>query len=187
LGLSGFFGLGGVVAFAVDGGDFAAHGAELSGELAAMMNGVGEADLEKEDGGLLEHAAEVHDFDELFAGELGEGVEIFGVCLFVPGSDFERRFHVFWNRHGSGVKDAIDDGYEKHVVGDRNVAKKFVGGFGAGVRLIVHFVCRDGFEDFFSGAAFRFQRAEKKVVEQEVSLFGSHVNHGESPLLAQDL
>src|SRR6266404_5809690 len=43
LGLGGFFGLGGIVAFAIDGGDFAAHGAEIGGELAAVVNGVNEA------------------------------------------------------------------------------------------------------------------------------------------------
>ncbi len=181
LGLGGFFGLGGIVAFAIDGGDFAAHGAEIGGELAAVVNGVNEAELEKEDGGLLDHAAEVHDFDELFAGKFGKSVEISGVSLFVPCSDFERCFHVFWNRYGAGVKDAVDDGYEKHVVGDGDVAKKFVGGFGASVRLVVHFVFRDGVENFFGGAAFVFERAEKEVVEQEVSLFGGHVNHCESP------
>ena len=34
-----------------------------------MVNGMNEAELEKEDGGLLDHAAEVHDFDELLAGK----------------------------------------------------------------------------------------------------------------------
>ena len=89
-GLGGFFGQGGVVAFAVDGGDFAAHGAKIGRKLAAMMNGVEEAELEKEDGGLLEQAAEVNDFGELFAGKFGKGFEIFGVRLFVPCGDFAR-------------------------------------------------------------------------------------------------
>src|SRR5882724_1311564 len=88
LGLGGFFGQGGVVAFAVDGGDFATHGSEISGELAPMVNSVVEAKLEEEDGGLLEHAAEVDDFGELFSREFGECVEIFGVSLFVPGGNF---------------------------------------------------------------------------------------------------
>src|SRR6266481_4129924 len=101
LGLGGLFGQGGVVAFAIDGGDFAAHGAEIGGELAAMVNGVDEAELEKEDGGLLDHAAEVHDFDELLAGKLGKGFEIFGVSLLVPRGDFERGFHVFGNRYSA--------------------------------------------------------------------------------------
>src|SRR5216683_1372011 len=109
LGLGGLFGQGGVVAFAVDGGDFTAHRAEIGGELAAMVDGVDEAELEKEHGGLLDQAAKVHDFDQLFAGKFGQGVEVFGV------------------------------------------------------------------------AAFVFERAEKEVVEQEVSLFGGHVNHRASP------
>jgi hypothetical protein len=180
-GLGGFFGQGGIVAFPVDGGDFAAHGAEIGGELAAMVDGVNHAELEKQDGGLLDQAAEVHDFDELFAGKFGKGLEISGVGLFVPCSDFERGFHIFGDCYGAGVKDAVDDGYQEHVVGDRDVAKQFVGGFGACVRLIIHFIDWDGVENFFSGAAFVFERAEKEVVEQEVSLFGGHVNHGESP------
>ena len=181
LGLSGLFGQGGVVAFAVDGRDFTAHGAEIGGELAAMVDGVDEAKLEIEYGGLLNQAAKVHDFDQFFAGKFGQGIEVFGVSLFVPCGDFVRCFYIFWNRYGAGVKGAVDDGYEKHVVGHGDMAKKFVGGFGASVRLVVHFVFRDGVENFFGGAAFVFERAEKEVVEQEVSLFGGHVNHGESP------
>src|ERR1700745_924941 len=100
LGLGGFFGLSGVVAFAVDGGNFATHRAEIGGELTAMVNGVDEAELEKEDGGLLEHAAEGHDFEKLFGSEFGEGIEMFGVGLFVPRSDFLRSFHVFGYHHG---------------------------------------------------------------------------------------
>ena len=128
LDLGGFFGQGGVVAFAVDGGDFAAHGTEIGGELAAMVDGVNQAELEKQDGGLLDQAAEVHDFDELFAGKFAEGFEISGVSLFVPCSDFERGFHIFGDCYCAGVKDAVDDGDEEHIVGDRDVAKKFVGG-----------------------------------------------------------
>jgi hypothetical protein len=44
------------------------------------------------------------------------------------------------------------------------VAKQFVGGLGAGVGLITGLVGGNGFDDFFGGAAFVFQCAEKNVV-----------------------
>jgi hypothetical protein len=63
------------------------------------------------------------------------------------------------------------------------MAEQFVGGFGASVGLVVHFVGWDSFENFSGGAAFVFERAEEKIVEEEVSLFGGHVNHDEAPFV----
>jgi hypothetical protein len=62
------------------------------------------------------------------------------------------------------------------------VAEEFVGGFGAGIGLVAGFVCGDGFEDFFGGAAFGLYRAEKDVVKKKVSLLRGDVSHDESPL-----
>ncbi len=65
----GFFGFGGIVTFSIDGRDFAAHGAQIGGELSAVVDGVLDAEIEIGDGGKLEHAAEVHDAGGLLGGK----------------------------------------------------------------------------------------------------------------------
>jgi len=174
--------LGGVVAFAVNGWDFAAHGAEIGGQLAAVVNGVVQAELEKEDGGLLEHAPEIHDFGELFAGEFGKRVEIFGVGLFVPRGDFARSVDAVRNFDGTGIEGAVDGSFEEEIFRNGDMADQFDGGFGAGIGLVRGLVRRNGFEDFFGGAGFGFQCGKINIVKQEMRLVGGEVGHGESPL-----
>jgi len=181
LGGGGFFGEGGVVAFSVDGGDFAAHGTEISGELAAVVNGVVEAEPEKKDCGLLEDAAEVDDFSELFAGKFCEGLEIFGVGLFVPIGNFGWCREGIRNFNGAGIEDAVDGSFEKEIFGDGDMADQFDGGFGAWVGLVRGFIGGNSFQDFFGGAGLRLERGKKNIVKQEVRLFWSEIGHGESP------
>src|SRR5260221_6360250 len=87
-GLGGFAGLGVVEAFAVNRGDFGAHAAQVTGKLAAMVDAVVHADLHEGDGGELEDAAEVGDFDEVLAFELRELFKIARQNFGIPGGDF---------------------------------------------------------------------------------------------------
>src|SRR6202022_5042036 len=67
---------GGIVAFAIDGGHLAAHGAEIGGELPAMVNGVVQRKIENRYGGHLHQSAKVDDFGELLARKIGEARKI---------------------------------------------------------------------------------------------------------------
>src|SRR5258708_24266210 len=59
-----------VVAFAVDRGHFRAHGAEIGGELSAMVDSVIGAERQKADSRKLEHAAEVDALRQRIGAEL---------------------------------------------------------------------------------------------------------------------
>jgi hypothetical protein len=185
LGLSGFFGLGGVVAFAVDGGNFAAHGTEIGGELAAVVNGVAESELEEHNGGHLDHAAEVDDFGELFAGKFADGIEVFGEFFLVPCGDLRGSGGVVGNFDTAGIEGAVDDCFEEKEFGGGDVAEEFVGGFGAGIGLVVESIRGNGLEDFFGGAAFALQGTGKKIVKNGVGLFWGESSHYESPFLPE--
>jgi hypothetical protein len=180
-GLGGFFGQGGVVAFAVDGGDFAPHGTEIGRKLTAMMNGVAEAEEEKKDRGLLEEAAEVNDFGELFSGKFTEGVEIFGVGLFVPSGDFGRSGDAVRNFDGTRTEDTVDGSFDEEIVGDGDVPDQFDSGFGARVRLVSGFVRGNCFQNSLGGAGFRLHRGKKNIMKKEVRLFRREASHRESP------
>ena len=176
-GLRGFLGQGAVVAFAVDGGDFAPHGTEIGRKLTAMMNGVVEAEQEKKDGGLLEEAAEVNDFGELFAGKFGEGVEIFAVGLFVPSSDFARSGDAVRNFDGTRTEDTIDGSFDEEIFGDGDVPDQFDSGFGARIRLVSSFVRGNSFQNSFGGAGFGPHCGKKNIMKEEVRLFRREAGH----------
>src|SRR5258708_20587898 len=91
--LSGFARLGVVEAFAVNGGDFGAHAAQVAGELAAMVDAVVHADLHEGDGGELEDAAEVGGFDEVIALELRERFKIAREIVEIPSGHFSARLY----------------------------------------------------------------------------------------------
>src|SRR5437867_575812 len=146
-----------------------------------MVNGVSKAELQEEDGGLLEESAKVDDLDELIASGFRERVEIFRVSLFVPSGDFGGRFDVLGNSHASGIEYAIEYGLDEEIISDCDVASEFDGGLGASIGLVGTLVGWNGFEDFLGGAAFILHGAKKKVVKQCVSLFCGHFSHGESP------
>src|SRR5262249_52124775 len=84
----GFAGCGGVVAFAVDGGNFATHRTQVSGNRATMMDRMGHANLREANRRELKQAAKINGLDERFAvklRELGEiPLEAFGI---VGGND----------------------------------------------------------------------------------------------------
>src|SRR5437660_11988834 len=101
-----------------------------------MVNGVNEAELQEEDGGLLEESAKVDDLDKLISGGFREGVEIFRVSLFVPSRDFGGPFDVLGNGHAAGLECAIEYGLDEEIIGDCDVARKFDGGLGARIRLV---------------------------------------------------
>src|SRR6185312_214864 len=58
--LAGLLRFRGVIALPVDRGHLAAHCAQISGQLATMVNGVDETHLEKEPGRALESPAKIH-------------------------------------------------------------------------------------------------------------------------------
>ena len=146
-----------------------------------MMNGVNEAELQEEDGGLLEESAKVDDLDELIASGFRERVEIFRISLFVPSSDFGGRFDVLGNSHAAGIECAIEYGLDEEIIGDCDVTSEFDSGLGARIGLVGSLVGWNGCEDFLGGAAFILHGAQKKVVKQCVSLFCGHFSHSESP------
>src|SRR5229473_4911178 len=171
-GLGGFARLGVVEAFAVDGGDFGAHAAQVAGELAAMVDAVVHADLHEGDGGKLEDAAEVGDFYEVIAFELRELFEIAREVFGIPGGDFGRRLDAV-GQCGGGGKFGVDGGFEEAHFGGGDVAHQVDGGSGTGIRAIVGFAGGDTFENFLGGAAFVLQRAEQEILQPEFGEFGS--------------
>ncbi len=100
--MGGFAGLGVVEAFAVNRGDFGAHAAQVTGELAAMVDAVVHADLHEGDGGEFEDAAEVGDFDEVLAFELRELFKIARQIFGIPGGDFGGSLDGLGQARGSG-------------------------------------------------------------------------------------
>src|ERR1700676_555610 len=177
LALGGFAGLGVVVAFAVDGGDFGAHGAEVHGELAAMMDGMAHAELEEADGGKLEQAAEIDDLDERLAAHLADGGEVFVEGSGVEGGRVGGVFDGVRAGPGPRVESAVDDGVVKAIFGGDDVPGKLEGGLGDGIGAVVAFVERDGFDDFFGGAMFVLQGGQEGFVEPEFGLLDGHVFH----------
>src|SRR6266478_7136640 len=105
---NGLFSERAVVAFAVNGRHLRAHTAEVRSELAAVMNGVVQAEDGKLDGGPLEHPAKIHDLHQLLATHLSKSFEVFRVTLLVPGSNFSRGLDVFRNHRRVGVEHAVD-------------------------------------------------------------------------------
>src|SRR5713226_2940610 len=152
-GLGGFARLGVVEAFAVDGGDFGAHAAQVAGELAAMVDGVVHANLDEGDGGKLEDAAEIGDFDEVIAFELRELFEIAGEIFGVPGGDLGGGLDAF-GQAGGGGEFGVDGRFEEAHFGGGDVAHQFHRGPGEWIGAVVGFIGGDGFEDFFGGAGF---------------------------------
>src|SRR5882724_944705 len=139
-----------------------------------MVNGVNEAELQEQDGGLLEESAKVDDLDELISGGFRECVEICRISLFVPSSDFGGRFDVLGNRHAAGIECAIEYGLDEEIISDCDVTSEFDSGLGASIGLVGSLVGWNGFQDFLGGAAFILNSAQKKVVKQCVSLFCGH-------------
>src|SRR5437879_9864947 len=82
--LGGFAGLGVVVAFAVNGRHFCAHTAQIRGKLAAMMNGMVQAEDRKLNRWPLEHPPKIHDFHQLPAAHFSERFKVLRVKLLVP-------------------------------------------------------------------------------------------------------
>src|SRR5712692_465505 len=101
--LSGFLGLRAVVTLAVNGRYLCAHTAQVRSELAAVMNGVVQAEDRKLDRRPLEHPAKIHDLHQLLAAHVSERFEVFRVTLLVPGSNLSRRLDVFRNHRRVGV------------------------------------------------------------------------------------
>ncbi len=171
-GLGGFAGLGIVEAFAVNRGDFGAHAAQVTGELAAMVDAVVHADLHEGDGGELEDAAEVGDFDEVLAFELRELFKIARQIFGIPGGDFGGSLDGLGQARGSG-EFGVDGRFEEAHFGPGDVAHQVDGGSGTGIGAVVRFAGGDGFEDFLGGAAFVFQRAEQEILQPEFGEVGS--------------
>src|SRR5260370_29289596 len=117
--LGGFARLGVVEAFAVNGGDFGAHAAQVAGELDAMVNAVVHANLHEGHSGKLEESAEVGDFDEVIAFQLRELFKIAREIFGIPGGDFGRRLDAV-GQCGGGGKFGVDGGFEEaHFAGRR--------------------------------------------------------------------
>src|SRR6202007_1638352 len=102
----GFAGLGGVVAFAVDGRNFGAHAPQVGRKLPAVMNGMDHAEHYEGNGRALEHAAKIHHLHELVTGELRQGLEIHCEPLLIPSRDFLRSLYAIGQSGGVDVEDA---------------------------------------------------------------------------------
>ena len=146
--MSGFARLGVVEAFAVNRGDFGAHAPQIAGELAAMVDAVVHANLHEGDGGELEDAAEVGDFDEVIAFELRELFEIAREGFRIPCGHFGRRLDAV-GQCGGGGKFGVDGGFEEAHFRGGDVAHQVDGGSGKGIGSVVGFAGGDGFENFF--------------------------------------
>jgi hypothetical protein len=168
----GFASLRVVETFAVDGGDFRAHAAEVTGELAAMVNAVVHADLQEGYSGELEEAAEVGDLHEVIPFELRELVEIAGEIFGIPGGNFGGRLHRL-RQSPCGWKFGVDGGLEEADLSSGDVADEFHGALGNGVGSVLGFVGGHGFEDFFGGAMLVFQGTEQDIVEPKFGEVGS--------------
>ena len=161
-----------VETFAVDGGDFRAHAAEVAGELAAMVNAVVHADLQEGYSGKLEEAAEVGDLHEVIPFELGKLIEIAGEIFGIPSGNFGGGLDGV-RQSSCGWKFGVDGGLEEADLSSGDVADEFHGALGNGIGTVLGFVGRDGFEDFLGRAMLVFQSAEQDIVEPKFGQVGS--------------
>ena len=176
VGRGGFFGFGGIVTFSIDGRDFAAHGAQIGGELSAVVDSVLDAEIEIGDGGKLEHAAEVHDFGGSLGGETGEVVEILGEGVGVPLEDIFLGDAAFGAGDSVEVERAGEDGVVEAVLGGGDVPGDFGCASGLRVGAIVGVGGGDGGDDAAGGAVLVLD-GRQLVLKEKGGLLGSHGDH----------
>jgi hypothetical protein len=76
-----------VGAFDVNGGHLCTHGAQISGELAAVMDRVADSDVEVGDGWIIAQADEVNARGQAFAGERLHERDALREVLLIPLGD----------------------------------------------------------------------------------------------------
>ena len=179
-GLGGFFGFGGILTFSIDGRDFAAHGAQICGELSAVVDGVLDAEIEIGNGWKLERAAEVQDAGGVLGGEASKVVEILGKGVGVKLKDVVAGNATFGAGDRVEVEGARDDAAVEAVLGSGDVPGDFGGAAGLRVGAIVGVGSGDGGDDGSGGEVFVFDGREI-VLKQKGGLLGSHGDHLESP------
>ncbi len=109
----------------------------------------------------------------MIALELRELFKIAREILEIPGGHFGGSLDGLGQASGGGGKFGVDRGFEKTHFGGGNVAHQVDGGSGTGIGSVVGFVGGNGFENFFGGAAFVFERAEQEILQPEFGEFGS--------------
>ena len=142
-----------------------------------MVDCVHHAERHKRDSWALEQAAKIDHLDELIAAKFGQRVKILVEALLVPSGDLLRRLHVFRQRGGVHIKDAVDYRFQEAILSHGDVPDEFDSAFGNRIGPMLAFVGWDGLEDFFGDAAFILQRAQVDVLQQEHGLFGGHRAH----------
>ena len=155
-GFGGFAGFGGIVAFAVDGGNFASGGAEIGGELATVMDGMPDGELRIDDGGKLHESAEIDDFDELLAGEFGDAIDICVEGIIEPRGDAGGIFNGFGAMVGGEVKTASRDAFQEAMLGGGDVPGEFESGLGKRLGAKIAIIEGNGFDNFFGDSVFAF-------------------------------
>jgi len=159
----------GVVAFSIDRRDFAAHGAQIGGELPAMVDGVTKAEVKESDGGKLEGPAEINNFGGLFASESREPFKIFGEGFFVPFGDAVDGESGGGAGDGVEVEGAGDDAAIETMLGGGDVPSELDGGLRLRVGAIVGVGGGDGGDDGAGGAVLVLHRG-KLVLQKERGL-----------------
>ncbi len=158
---------------AVDGGALAAHGAEVGGELAAMVDVVVVEELEVSRGWHVEEAVEVDGRAELFGAHGFDFGEAGLDRRFVPGGEvgagLDRGGHGLFAHREIQRGDAV----EEPNVDARDVPAEFHGGFRLGVGTIVVVGVGDGAKYFRGDGPFGGEALEQEGAESNEE-FRSH-------------
>ncbi len=131
-----FWWIGLIGAFDVDGWDWGSHGAEVGGELATVVCGVADGDVEVRDGGVVAEADVIELLCEAVGGELLQQGDALGGAFGVPGGEGLAGGGGFgWARVWAEL--AVEDGVEKPEFTDGDVAGELEGGHADGARLVL--------------------------------------------------
>src|SRR6267378_6417032 len=104
--------------------------------------------------------------------KLRELIEIARKAFGIPGGHFCQRLGRFWKDAGGG-EFGINSGVKKADIRSGDVANQFHGALGDGIRAVVSFIGRDGFENFLGRAVFILECAEQEILQPEFGEFGS--------------
>jgi len=166
MGLSGLFCCGGIVAFTVNRGDLAAHGAQVCGKLSAMMNAVVQRKSQIGYRRTLEKTAEIDVLQQLLTRHPADLLRIFGEGVGEPLRDLRPGLHGFRTMIGRKVESPGDNAAVKTMLGCDDVSGELHGGFRVGIGAIIAIGLRDGLDDRSRGAMLVLD-CRKRVLKQK--------------------
>src|SRR5262249_25184146 len=177
LALGGLASFGAVVAFAINGGDLAAHWPKIRRKLAPVMNRMVQRDLCEADGRQLKQPAKINNLDQPLAVKLPELLKAFCEPIRIVDGDIGACLRGIRPRLGAAVESSIEHGVEKANFGRGDVPGEFKRRLGVEIGSIVGLGRRYGFDDAFRGAMFVLQGTQQYVVQPEFGMFDRHCFH----------